>query len=79
MGDLGNLSSDENGVAKFGFTDSKIQLVGPFSIIGRSCVVHLDSDDLGEGGHDDSLTTGHAGPRIGCGTVGIAQAFPEEQ
>ena len=51
-------------------------MVGHLSIIGRSCVVHLYADDMGEGGHSDSLTTGHAGPRIGCGTVGLSHSFP---
>ena len=72
LGDLGNLNADENGVAVFNFTDYKISLIGPHSIIGRSCVVHLYEDDLGEGGTQDSLTTGSAGARIGCAVVGRA-------
>ena len=36
--------------------------------------MHLYEDDLGEGGHEDSLSNGHAGPRIGCGVVGMAVA-----
>ena len=72
VGDLGNIQANENGIANFRFTDSKIHLVGPLSIIGRSCVVHLYKDDLGEGGTDESLKTGSAGPRISCGVVGRA-------
>ena len=70
VGDLGNLQADEEGVAEFEFIDNKIHLVGPHSIIGRSCVVHLFPDDLGEGENPESLKTGNAGPRIACGVVG---------
>lgn len=28
--------------------------------------IHEGEDDLGRGGHDDSLTTGHAGGRLAC-------------
>merc|ERR1719462_680962 len=31
------------------------------SVIGRAIVVHEGTDDLGLGGEEDSLTTGHAG------------------
>jgi len=70
LGDLGNLLADQNGVAVFDFTDELIQLQGPHSIIGRSIIVHADEDDLGQGGHDDSKKTGHAGHRVGCGVIG---------
>ena len=75
VGDLGNLQADVNGIANFNFTDLKISIVGPLTILGRSCVVHLFADDLGHGGTEDSLKTGSAGPRIGCGVVGRAVAF----
>ena len=35
-------------------------------------MVHADPDDLGKGGFEDSLTTGHAGARVACGVVGWA-------
>jgi Cu-Zn family superoxide dismutase len=42
----------------------------PSELFGRSLIVHADRDDLGLGGHDDSLTTGHSGARIGCAIFG---------
>ena len=43
------------------------------NILGRSVIIHRDPDDLGKGGHDDSLTTGHAGKRLDCAVIGIAK------
>ncbi|TFK40832.1 superoxide dismutase [Crucibulum laeve] len=72
VGDLGNIKSDENGVAEFKFTDSLISLNGHLSIVGRALVVHAGTDDLGKGGNDESLKTGNAGARAACGVVGLA-------
>ena len=71
IGDLGNIHSDENGDATYELQDEKIQLMGKHSIIGRSCVVHADEDDLGKGNFMDSKTTGHSGSRIACGVIGL--------
>jgi Cu-Zn family superoxide dismutase len=72
VGDLGNIKADSNGVAEFRIADKLVQLNGPHNVIGRSVVIHEDIDDFGLGGYNDSLTTGHAGKRIGCGIIGIA-------
>ena len=74
VGDMGNITSDGK-VAKIDYVDKVIQLAGPNTIIGRACVVHADTDDLGMGGFDDSKTTGHAGARLGCGVIGLSKAF----
>lgn len=71
VGDLGNIVSS-GGVAKLSLQDPMVQLRGPTSVVGRSFVVHAGTDDLGEGGHDDSKTTGHAGARLACGVIGLA-------
>lgn len=73
VGDLGNLDADKKGYAEIDFVDSYVKLRGKYSVIGRSVVIHEDPDDLGKGGHSDSLTTGHAGARIACGVIGYAK------
>ncbi|KNC79514.1 superoxide dismutase [Sphaeroforma arctica JP610] len=72
-GDLGNVTADESGKATINITDKHIALAGKSGIIGRTVVVHEGTDDFGEGGHDDSKTTGHAGGRAACGVIGIAK------
>lgn len=42
IGDLGNIYSDGINDAKLELTDKLITLSGPYSIIGRACVVHAD-------------------------------------
>jgi len=71
VGDLGNVQTDANGVALIDITDTVIALSGQNSIIGRAFVVHEEADDLGKGGNPDSLKTGNAGSRLGCGVIGI--------
>mmetsp|Transcript_131720 Transcript_131720/g.185834 ORF Transcript_131720/g.185834 Transcript_131720/m.185834 type:complete len:155 (+) Transcript_131720:20-484(+) len=70
-GDLGNVTATEEGCA-VAIEDKVITLFGPNSIVGRAVVVHAGTDDLGKGGFDDSLTTGHAGGRVCCGVIGLA-------
>jgi len=72
VGDLGNIESDKNGVAKINLSDDLLSLNGIHSIIGRSVVVHVGMDDLGQGGNDESLKTGNAGGRAACGVIGLA-------
>jgi len=73
-GDLGNVLADANGVANVNITDAQISLAGPTNIVGRSLVVHADPDDLGQGGHELSKTTGNAGGRLVCGVIGTTKA-----
>jgi len=72
-GDLGNVVAGEDGKVNVTLEDSHISLGGDHSIIGRTMVIHADEDDLGKGGHEDSLTTGHAGARLACGVIGIGK------
>jgi Cu-Zn family superoxide dismutase len=50
-----------------------MDISGATSIAGRAMVLHAGEDDLGQGGESDSLTTGHAGARLGCGEI-VGQA-----
>ncbi len=71
VGDLGN---NANGIAKIQMDDRLIKLRGTrANIIGRALVIHESPDDLGLGGHKDSLTTGHAGKRITCAVIGYSK------
>ncbi len=49
LGDLGNIEANMNGIALSEFKGLDMQIMGPFSIIGRSCVIHKLEDDLGTG------------------------------
>ena len=72
VGDLGNVKANKEGIAKFQIQDSLIQLTGPNLVIGRSFIVHANVDDLGQGGHELSSTTGNAGARLACGIIGTS-------
>lgn len=71
-GDLGNIETDASGNAKGSISDSYLKLIGPESIIGRTIVVHAGTDDLGQGGTEESAKTGNAGGRAACAVIGLA-------
>ena len=73
IGDLGNVEADAQGNGKYRLLDHQVNLYGPYSVVGRSCVLHRLTDDLGLGGNEESLKTGNAGARIACGVIGLAQ------
>ena len=75
VGDLGNVEAGADGIASFEISDPQISLSGEHSVIGRTFVCHADVDDLGQGGHELSPTTGNAGARVACGVIGHAAAF----
>jgi len=72
-GDLGNVVAGADGTAVVDITDAQVPLSGENSVIGRAVVVHAGEDDLGQGGFDDSKTTGHAGGRLACGVIGLSK------
>lgn len=67
VGDLGNITVDQNGFAQLDITDSMLSFDGPASIIGRGIIVHAGEDDF------ETQPTGAAGSRLSCGVIGIAQ------
>jgi Cu-Zn family superoxide dismutase len=69
VGDLGNVDANIKGVSKVDIIDHKISLIGRYSVIGRSLVVHVRTDDLGTGYNRESKQTGNSGGRLACGTV----------
>ncbi|KAK1169594.1 superoxide dismutase [Cu-Zn] [Acipenser oxyrinchus oxyrinchus] len=74
IGDLGNVIAGDDKVAIINIEDKLITLSGPYSIIGRTMVIHEKADDLGKGGNDESLVTGNAGGRLASWSSGIAQS-----
>src|SRR5262249_24090221 len=77
VGDLGNVnvSAEGDGVFNFRLSPDDLPLVGPESILGRALVIHESRDDLGRGDQSDSNATGHSGPRLGCGVIGVSIDF----
>ena len=73
VGDFGNITADKNGEVNVTFMSDLVKLKGKTSVIGRSFVIHEGIDDLGRGGNEESLKTGNAGGRMGCGVIGYAE------
>ena len=71
---LGNIEADESGVANVNIEDRQVKLIGPHSVIGRSIVIKSNEDDLGKGGHENSLLSGNSGQRIAGGVIGISSS-----
>ncbi|CAE6378351.1 unnamed protein product [Rhizoctonia solani] len=74
VGDLGNIEAGSDGVSQVDIYDDIISFGGETNILARALVIHIGQDDLGLGGFNDSLTTGHSGPRFACGVIGLSNA-----
>ena len=74
VGDLGNIIADDDGIARIEIVAPRVELIGERSIVGRSFVVHKGQDDLGKGGDAESLKTGNAGDRLGCGVIVMTES-----
>jgi Cu-Zn family superoxide dismutase len=69
-GDLGNIHTDSKGVCIMEIKTDKFFVE---EIIGRSVVIHQDTDDLGKGNNKESLKTGNSGKRIACAVIGFSE------
>ena len=77
VGDLGNVTASEDGVANISIVAERVSLMGERSIVGRAVVIHSKQDDLGKGGDDESLKTGNAGDRLACGVITLKENMEE--
>ena len=75
VGDLGNIIADKSGTARFQIKAERVELS---NVVGRAIVIHADEDDLGKGGDEESLKTGNAGERVGCGVIRLKEVVEEE-
>lgn len=66
-GDLGDLEAGPDGKATHEATIEGASLQGPFSILGRSIIIHEKPND------PKDPPIGGAGGRIACGVIGIAE------
>uniref|UniRef100_A0A8C5LW06 Superoxide dismutase [Cu-Zn] n=1 Tax=Leptobrachium leishanense TaxID=445787 RepID=A0A8C5LW06_9ANUR len=70
-GDFGNFRVIDGKIIKYvSCTDAT--MFGPYSILGRSIVVHMQADDLGKGNNQASLDNGNAGKRLACCVIGFS-------
>lgn len=71
FGDLGNIEAGPNGEAIVKIEDDRLDLEGPFSILGRAVVVHSKPDQF-------TQPDGAAGERQAIGVIGIANPGTRE-
>ncbi|XP_069833575.1 extracellular superoxide dismutase [Cu-Zn]-like [Dendropsophus ebraccatus] len=68
-GDFGNFQVQDGKIQQH-LTNLEATLFGPYSVFGKSIVVHKLADDLGKGGNQASLENGNAGTRLACCVIG---------
>ncbi|XP_074947853.1 extracellular superoxide dismutase [Cu-Zn] [Phalacrocorax aristotelis] len=69
-GDFGNFFPKEGKIRKYK-TQLSATMFGPYSVMGRSVVIHEQEDDMGKGNNKASLENGNAGKRLACCVIGI--------
>ncbi|XP_066488534.1 extracellular superoxide dismutase [Cu-Zn] [Tiliqua scincoides] len=68
-GDFGNFYPKDGKIKKYK-PNLTATLFGPYSVIGRSVVIHEQEDDMGRGNNKASLANGNAGKRLACCVIG---------
>lgn len=63
VGDLGNVTANQEGVAHYERVDGVLSLTGPNSILGKSVIVHAGPDDF------VTQPSGNSGARLACGVI----------
>lgn len=64
MGDMGNVTADEQGNIALDYVDKNIKIA---AIIGHGVILHANPDDF------TTQPTGNAGGRIACGVIGVGK------
>ncbi len=67
VGDLGNVTADDQGNVSLDYVDKHLAFMGPNSIIGHAVILHANPDDF------TTQPTGNAGGRIACGVIGVGK------
>jgi Cu-Zn family superoxide dismutase len=67
VGDLGNVTADEQGNVALDYVDKHLAFSGANAIIGHAVILHANPDDF------TTQPTGNAGGRIACGVIGVAK------
>lgn len=76
VGDLGNISINENGEGRFRIIDTHVKV---WDIIGRGVVITEREDDLGQGSHPDSKINGHSGRGVLGGVIARSAGIGENR
>jgi len=69
VGALGNIQANDKGRSIHLAKNELVSLWDEYSIIGKSCALHANEDDLGRGDDEESLLNGNSGPAIACGVI----------
>ena len=74
LGDIGNITVGEDDTGTIELTTDlwEMDTGSDRDVVGKSIILHAGADDF------TSQPSGNAGPRIGCGVIGLADDIPAE-
>jgi Cu-Zn family superoxide dismutase len=73
LGDLGNLTADDDGIIEDTLDSSDLLRNGELAVLGRAIVVHANADDL------ESQPSGESGDPVSCGVFRAGEEITREQ